>query len=43
MKVTRVEQALPHEPKVIAAACPYSAPIIPGGLGIASDNKGARH
>ena len=32
INVTRVEQALPHEPKVIASACPYCATMMHDGL-----------
>ncbi|GAB4467702.1 MAG: (Fe-S)-binding protein [Burkholderiaceae bacterium] len=32
INVTRVEQALPHAPKVIATACPYCATMIKDGL-----------
>jgi Fe-S oxidoreductase len=32
INVTRVEQALPHAPRVIATACPYCATMIRDGL-----------
>jgi Fe-S oxidoreductase len=31
INVTRVEQALPHAPRVIATACPYCATMISDG------------
>mgnify|MGYP006276697473 CR=1 FL=1 len=39
INTTRVEQALPHAPKVIATACPYCAVMM--GDGIAAVNKEA--
>ena len=32
INVARVEQALPHAPKVIATACPYCAVMISDGV-----------
>ena len=32
INVTRVEQALPQQPKVIASACPYCATMMLDGL-----------
>ena len=32
INVVRVEQALPHAPRVIATACPYCATMIGDGL-----------
>ena len=32
INVTRVEQALPHAPKVIATACPYCAVMVSDGV-----------
>jgi Fe-S oxidoreductase len=32
INVTRIEQALPQQPKVIASACPYCATMMIDGL-----------
>ena len=32
INITRVEQALPHSPRVIATACPYCAVMMADGI-----------